>query len=92
MMSERKLIPSIEQVVDERTPLPMPKVPQIQKYLNSAVEPTVMRHDGKMKMPGEAVRNPSSSHIPRRANHSLADLSLASGDVSLYTIRDAQKF
>eukprot|EP00099_Drosophila_melanogaster_P024646 NP_723235.2 septin interacting protein 2, isoform C [Drosophila melanogaster] len=82
----------IKHVVDERTPLPMPKVPQIQKYLNSAVEPTVMRHDGKMKMPGEAVRNPSSSHIPRRANHSLADLSLASGDVSLYTIRDAQKF
>lgn len=91
MISEL-IMPSIEQVVDERTPLPMPKVPQIQKYLNSAVEPTVMRHDGKMKMPGEAVRNPSSSHIPRRANHSLADLSLASGDVSLYTIRDAQKF
>ncbi|XP_016964324.1 uncharacterized protein LOC108034074 isoform X2 [Drosophila biarmipes] len=82
----------IKHVVDERTPVPMPKVPQIQKYLNSAVEPTVLRHDGKMKMPGEATRNPSSSHIPRRANHSLADLSLASGDVSLYTIRDAQKF
>ncbi|XP_039502009.1 uncharacterized protein LOC120458418 isoform X2 [Drosophila santomea] len=82
----------IKHVVDERTPVPMPKVPQIQKYLNSAVEPTVMRHDGKMKMPGELARNPSSSHIPRRANHSLADLSLASGDVSLYTIRDAQKF
>ncbi|XP_016945874.3 uncharacterized protein sip2 isoform X2 [Drosophila suzukii] len=82
----------IKHVVDERTPVPMPKVPQIQKYLNSAVEPTVLRHDGKMKMAGEATRNPSSSHIPRRANHSLADLSLASGDVSLYTIRDAQKF
>ncbi|KRJ97414.1 uncharacterized protein LOC6527000 isoform X2 [Drosophila yakuba] len=82
----------IKHVVDERTPVPMPKVPQIQKYLNSAVEPTVMRHDGKMKMPGEVARKPSSSHIPRRANHSLADLSLASGDVSLYTIRDAQKF
>ncbi|KQS70657.1 uncharacterized protein Dere_GG23562, isoform C [Drosophila erecta] len=82
----------IKHVVDERTPVPMPKVPQIQKYLNSAVEPTVLRHDGKMKMPGEVARNPSSSHIPRRANHSLADLSLASGDVSLYTIRDAQKF
>ncbi|XP_070075681.1 uncharacterized protein sip2 isoform X2 [Drosophila takahashii] len=82
----------IKHVVDERTPVPMPKVPKIQKYLNSAVEPTVLRHDGKMKMAGEATRNPSSSHIPRRANQSLADLSLASGDVSLYTIRDAQKF
>ncbi|KAH8352163.1 hypothetical protein KR084_002385 [Drosophila pseudotakahashii] len=82
----------IKHVVDERTPVPMPKVPKIQKYLNSAVEPTVLRHDGKMKVAGEATRNPSSSHIPRRANHSLADLSLASGDVSLYTLRDAQKF
>ncbi|KAH8393586.1 hypothetical protein KR200_005428 [Drosophila serrata] len=85
----------IKHVVDERTPIPMPSVPQIQKYLNSAVEPTVLRHDGKMKMPNApADRKPSisSSHIPRRANHSLADLSLASGDVSLYTIRDAQKF
>ncbi|KAH8325807.1 hypothetical protein KR067_008298 [Drosophila pandora] len=83
----------IKHVVDERTPLPMPSVPRIQKYLNSAVEPTVLRHDGKMKMANDAPRNPStSSHIPRLANHSLADLSLASGDVSLYTIRDAQKF
>ncbi|KAH8238962.1 hypothetical protein KR038_010555 [Drosophila bunnanda] len=85
----------IKHVVDERTPIPMPNVPQIQKYLNSAVEPTVLRHDGKMKIPNAPEdRKPSSSssHIPRRANHSLADLSLASGDVSLYTIRDAQKF
>lgn len=83
-------------MVDERTPIPMPSVPQIQKYLNSAVEPTVLRHDGKMKVPNAAPAahkaSTSSSHIPRRANHSLADLSLASGDVSLYTIRDAQKF
>ncbi|KAH8410131.1 hypothetical protein KR009_006753, partial [Drosophila setifemur] len=82
----------IKHVVDERTPMPMPNVPRIQKYLNSAVEPTVLRHDGKMKMPNETSRHPSTSHIPRRANHSLADLSLASGDVSLYTMRDAQKF
>ncbi|XP_017095639.2 uncharacterized protein sip2 isoform X1 [Drosophila bipectinata] len=83
----------IKHVVDERTPLPMPSVPRIQKYLNSAVEPTVLRHDGKMKMPSDAPpKTSTSSHIPRRANHSLADLSLASGDVSLYTIRDAQKF
>lgn len=32
------------------------------------------------------------SHIPRRNNASLADLSLMSGDVSMYTIMDAQKF
>ncbi|XP_016987531.1 uncharacterized protein LOC108050372 isoform X2 [Drosophila rhopaloa] len=93
MLPKKAYISSeIKHVVDERTPMPMPSVPRIQKYLNSAVEPTVLRHDGKMKMPGEANRAPSSSQIPRRANHSLADLSLASGDVSLYTIRDAQKF
>ncbi|KAH8305464.1 hypothetical protein KR018_006506, partial [Drosophila ironensis] len=77
----------IKHVVDERTPLPMPNVPRIQKYLNTAVEPTVLRHDGKMKTPTDA---PVSNQ--RRAHQSLADLSLASGDVSLYTIRDAQKF
>ncbi|KAH8308334.1 hypothetical protein KR059_010657 [Drosophila kikkawai] len=85
----------IKHVVDERTPFSMPSVPQIQKNLNSAVEPTVLRHDGKMKMPNAPADSKSSlslSRIPRRANHSLADLSLASGDVSLYTIRDAQKF
>ncbi|XP_017111388.1 uncharacterized protein LOC108135237 isoform X1 [Drosophila elegans] len=93
MLPKKAYISSeIKHVVDERTPMPMPSVPRIQKYLNSAVEPTVLRHDGKMKMAGETPRTPSSSHIPRRANHSLADLSLASGDVSLYTIRDAQKF
>lgn len=69
----------------------MPNVPRIQKYLNAAVEPTVLRHEGKMKLPSghSAAR---LSHIPRRPNQSLADLSLASGDISLYTIKDAQKF
>ncbi|XP_034473861.1 uncharacterized protein LOC117781216 isoform X2 [Drosophila innubila] len=81
----------LKQVVDERTPLPMPNVPKIQKYLNSAVEPTVLRHDGKMKLPDHSGRS-AHSHIPRRPNQSLADLSLASGDISLYTIKDAQKF
>ncbi|XP_017834817.2 LOW QUALITY PROTEIN: uncharacterized protein LOC108594219 [Drosophila busckii] len=77
----------LKEIVDKRTPMPMPSVPQIQKYLNSAMEPSVMRHEGKIKLPGNTV-----SHIPRRPNQSLADLSLASGDVSLYTIKDAQKF
>ncbi|XP_064548865.1 uncharacterized protein sip2 isoform X2 [Drosophila montana] len=82
----------LKQVVDERTPMPMPNVPKIQKYLNSAVEPTVLRHDGKMKMPAQSNSNRNTSHIPRRPNQSLADLSLASGDISLYTLKDAQKF
>ncbi|XP_068140852.1 LOW QUALITY PROTEIN: uncharacterized protein sip2 [Drosophila tropicalis] len=83
----------IKHVVDERTPMPMPNVPKIQKYLNSAVEPTVLRHDGKMKLPtGGTGGGAQASHIPRPSNQSLADLSLASGDVSLYTMKDAQKF
>ncbi|KAH8377578.1 hypothetical protein KR093_006106, partial [Drosophila rubida] len=79
----------LKRVVDERTPLPMPHVPKIQKYLNSAVEPMVLRHDGKLKMSEHDER--SHSQVPR-PNQSLADLSLASGDISLYTIKDAQKF
>ncbi|XP_030557127.1 uncharacterized protein LOC115760083 isoform X2 [Drosophila novamexicana] len=84
----------LKQVVDERTPMPMPNVPKIQKYLDSAVEPTVLRHDGKMKLPTQSNSSSSrnTSHIPRRPNQSLADLSLASGDISLYTLKDAQKF
>ncbi|XP_023169959.2 uncharacterized protein LOC111598778 isoform X2 [Drosophila hydei] len=84
----------LKQVVDERTPVPMPSVSKIQKYLNSAAEPSVLRHDGKMKMPGQSCSNinKNASHIPRRPNQSLADLSLASGDISLYTLKDAQKF
>ncbi|XP_017152177.1 uncharacterized protein LOC108162115 isoform X2 [Drosophila miranda] len=78
----------LQHVIDERTPKPMPNVQQIQKYLNTAVEPKVFRHDGKMKLPSDAT----VSHIPRPAKQSLADLSLASGDISMYTLRDAQKF
>lgn len=92
---------------------------KIQKYLENAMMPAVLRHDGKIKMPeGMSKLNTSSasssdnskkplktsntntpasgvgtaSHIPRRNNASLADLSLMSGDVSMYTIKDAQKF
>ncbi|XP_001355782.2 uncharacterized protein sip2 isoform X1 [Drosophila pseudoobscura] len=78
----------LQHVIDERTPIPMPNVQKIQKYLNTAVEPKVFRHDGKMKLPSDAP----VSHIPRPANQSLADLSLASGDISMYTLRDAQQF
>lgn len=85
--------PYPRQVVDERTPLAMPSVAQIQNYLDSASDPTVVRHDGKMKTPGKScATNQNKSYIPRRVNQSLADLSLASGDVSLYTIKDAKKF
>ncbi|XP_030376971.1 uncharacterized protein LOC115625888 isoform X2 [Scaptodrosophila lebanonensis] len=78
----------IKHIVDKRTPMPMPSVPKIQKFLDAAVEPSVLRHDGKAKMPTSGA----ASHIPRRQNLSLADLSLASGDISMYTIKDAQKF
>ncbi|KAH8411917.1 hypothetical protein KR222_002451 [Zaprionus bogoriensis] len=86
----------LKQIVDKRTPAPMPNVPRIQKYLNAAVEPTVLRHDGKLKLSEQNGGGVRLSHIPRPPAHannqSLADLSLASGDISLYTIKDAQKF
>lgn len=106
------------QIVDERTPVTIPGGKKIQKYLENAMMPAVLRHEGKFKMPGgnkfntphsssTAATNKvplkvsdtnssatarSSAHIPRRNNASLADLSVMSGDVSMYTIMDAQKF
>ncbi|KAM7353132.1 septin interacting protein 2 isoform 2-T2 [Cochliomyia hominivorax] len=104
----------LKHIVDERTPVTIPGGKKIQKYLENAMMPAVLRHEGKFKMPGNvsnklntpsssklplkesdtnsAVTGRSSSHIPRRNNASLADLSLMSGDVSMYTIMDAQKF
>ncbi|XP_055902487.1 uncharacterized protein LOC129938765 isoform X2 [Eupeodes corollae] len=80
-------------IVDERTQYTIPGGPKIQKYLVSAMIPAVVRHEGKVKIP-ENLRTSDmkSSAAPRRTDDSLADLSVASGDVSVYTIRDAQKF
>ncbi|XP_037828836.1 uncharacterized protein LOC119616512 isoform X2 [Lucilia sericata] len=110
----------LKQIVDERTPITIPGGKKIQKYLENAMMPAVLRHEGKVKLtgglssnklnmattssPGASSKLPlkvtdtnstvtgKSSHIPRRNNASLADLSVMSGDVSLYTIMDAQKF
>lgn len=109
----------LKHIVDERTPVTIPGGKKIQKYLENAMMPAVLRHDGKFKIPGGIKNHGSSSspsvviskvplktynsnspaadatrssHIPRRNNASLADLSLMSGDVSMYTIMDAQKF
>lgn len=64
--------------------------------------PAVLRHDGKIKMPGGTMsthstkvletNTVSTSMNSQRNNASLADLSVMSGDVSMYTIMDAQKF
>lgn len=65
--------------------------------------PAVLRHDGKIKMPGGGTMSTHSTKVPetntvstsmnsQRNNASLADLSVMSGDVSMYTIMDAQKF
>ncbi|KAI8119370.1 hypothetical protein FF38_01867 [Lucilia cuprina] len=110
----------LKQIVDERTPVTIPGGKKIQKYLENAMMPAVLRHEGKLKLTGGLNSNKlniattsspgssssklplkvsdtnskvsKSSHIPRRNNASLADLSVMSGDVSLYTIMDAQKF
>ncbi|XP_065357673.1 uncharacterized protein sip2 isoform X2 [Calliphora vicina] len=110
----------LKHIVDERTPITIPGGKKIQKYLENAMMPAVLRHEGKFKMPGgmsnklntpsssspvvpsklplknsdtnSIITSRSSSHIPRRNNASLADLSVMSGDVSMYTIMDAQKF
>lgn len=97
----------LKHIVDERTPVTIPGGKKIQKYLENAMMPAVLRHDGKIKMPGGisskttmppppmlTVSAVSEARISTSQpnNASLADLSVMSGDVSMYTIMDAQKF
>uniref|UniRef100_A0A1A9ZVS8 Uncharacterized protein n=1 Tax=Glossina pallidipes TaxID=7398 RepID=A0A1A9ZVS8_GLOPL len=94
-----------KQIMDERTPTTIPGGAKIQKYIESAVMPAVVRHEGKLKMNADedykAMDNkidlkldkkPDSTNDTKcRTNASLANLSVMSGDVSVYTIKDAQK-
>ncbi|XP_059220157.1 uncharacterized protein LOC106093910 isoform X2 [Stomoxys calcitrans] len=97
----------LKHIVDERTPFTIPGGKKIQKYLENAMMPAVLRHDGKIKIPSgksticptmaePSSKEPNLTSQPRntsqRKNASLADLSVMSGDVSMYTIMDAQKF
>ncbi|XP_055851336.1 muscle M-line assembly protein unc-89 isoform X2 [Episyrphus balteatus] len=82
----------LKHIVDERTQYTIPGGPKIQKYLASAMIPAVVRHEGKIKIPANLRTSDMEAKAPRRTDDSLADLSLASGDMSVYTIRDAQKF
>ncbi|XP_055377361.1 uncharacterized protein LOC129609469 isoform X2 [Condylostylus longicornis] len=83
-------------VVDERTPLNIPGGEKIHKYLKPALMPAIVRHDGKMKMGSPMMYNHSRNNDNNKTVDStitdLADLSTISGDVSIYTLRDAQKF
>ncbi|XP_018783439.1 PREDICTED: uncharacterized protein LOC108965460 isoform X1 [Bactrocera latifrons] len=85
-------------IVDERTPVTIPGGKKIQKYLENAMLPTVVRHEGKLKMSANQVnRNETASkasfgNTTQRNNGSLANLSLMSGDISVYTMKDARKF
>lgn len=60
--------------------------------------PTVVRHEGKLKMSAKeanrkaTAQKASFGNTSQRSNGSLANLSLMSGDISLYTMKDAQKF
>lgn len=78
------------QITDERTPITIPGGKKIQKYIENAMMPAVLRHDGKMKMTEN--EDVTASTVSNRKTPSIANLSLISGDVSLYTIKDAQKF
>lgn len=60
--------------------------------------PTVVRHEGKLKMPANQVNRKEEANkanfgnTTQRNNGSLANLSLMSGDISVYTMKDARKF
>ncbi|XP_023158379.1 uncharacterized protein LOC101456201 isoform X1 [Ceratitis capitata] len=85
-------------ITDERTPVTIPGGKKIQKYLENAMLPTVVRHEGKLKMSAnEAHRKAAANKAnfgssTQRNNGSLANLSLMSGDISVYTMKDARKF
>ncbi|XP_054743199.1 uncharacterized protein LOC129247865 isoform X1 [Anastrepha obliqua] len=88
----------LKHIVDERTPMTIPGGEKIQKYLENAMLPTVVRHEGKLKIssketnPEEVAQKASFGNTTQRNNGSLANLSLMSGDISLYTMKDARKF
>ena len=70
------------------------KIPGTGNKLNTAM-PTAAAASVKQSSKASHTNTTGAtkiSHIPRRNNASLADLSLMSGDVSMYTIMDAQKF
>ncbi|XP_017464994.1 PREDICTED: uncharacterized protein LOC108358278 isoform X1 [Rhagoletis zephyria] len=85
-------------IVDERSPVTIPGGKKIQKYLENAMLPAVVRHEGKLKMSAKeanrkaAAQKASFGNTSQGNNGSLANLSLMSGDISLYTMKDAQKF
>lgn len=83
---------ALHQITDERTPITIPGGQKIQKYLESAMIPAVLRHDGKAKMNHGNAGEVGKLQEKRKNTSSIANLSLMSGDVSMYTIRDAQKF
>lgn len=54
--------------------------------------PAVIRHDGKMKMAERLSVSDVEQNWNNNSNTSFANLTMKSGKVSMYTIRDAQKF
>ncbi|XP_037957888.1 uncharacterized protein LOC119687589 [Teleopsis dalmanni] len=94
----------LKHYVDERTPVTIPEVSKVKNYIDTARLPAVLRHDGKYKLPisgrtfDSSPKSPfikkanagTSQNYAHAINASLANLSVTTGDVSLYTIKDAQ--
>ncbi|KAL5284289.1 sip2 family protein [Megaselia abdita] len=73
-------------IIDERPASVVPGGPKIQNHLKSSRLMGVVRHDGKIRMSPKVVPH-TSPQVVHPMEDSFCNLSLASGDVSLYTIK-----
>ncbi|XP_065081057.1 uncharacterized protein sip2 [Ochlerotatus camptorhynchus] len=73
-------------VLDERNPVRIPGGEKMHKLLNNS--PTmVVRHEGRLRYQRETLLTEDSVE-----NDSMADLSLASGDISVRVLKDVRRF
>ncbi|XP_037935759.1 uncharacterized protein LOC119669806 [Teleopsis dalmanni] len=80
---------------DERQPVKIPGGPKIHKFLDSATLPAVVRHEGKTKIPPgllDAFPKDAKKEVPHQNDSTLVGLEVQEGEMSVYTIKDAQQF
>ncbi|CAD7085421.1 unnamed protein product [Hermetia illucens] len=73
-------------VVDQRSPISIPGGEKIHQYLGSGMVPAVLRHEGKFK----TDMSPRKERNLDKSSGSLANFSLASGDMSVLLLKDAK--
>ncbi|XP_037935765.1 uncharacterized protein LOC119669809 [Teleopsis dalmanni] len=80
---------------DERRPVKIPGGQKIHKFLDSATLPAVVRHEGKAKIPPGMLgvfAKESKKEVSEQHDSTLFGFDVQAGEISIYTIRDAQQF